>query len=51
MACSIYLSCVKVNLMICMVRPSVGIKGSFCLYDAPCMYTILSIMCLELALS
>ena len=41
MDCSINLSCVKVNSMLCMVRFGVGIRGSFCLYVAPCMYTTL----------
>ena len=40
MACSINLSCVKVNSMICMVRSGVGIRGPFCSYVAPCMYTM-----------
>ena len=41
MACSINLSCVKVNSMICIFRSGVGIKGLFCLYVAPCMHTML----------
>jgi hypothetical protein len=40
MACLMNVSCVKVNTMICMVRSGVGIMGSYCLYDASCMYTM-----------
>ena len=40
MAWSRNLSCCEGELMIWMIRVSVGISKSFCLYVAPCMYVI-----------
>lgn len=39
-ACSMNLSCVNVNSIICMVRLGVGRNGPYCFFVALWMYTI-----------